>query len=768
MRVNVFIRGDYVYTIVIGSSWTEAEANSVKIGGHLTSINSKEENDFLYTSFGDGFWIGFTDFGSEGNWRWSDNSKVSFTNWSSGNPNNWQGVQHYGWLWKNAGGQWDDTSNTDTSVSKGIAKVPISVNITWPTQPREGSGEFLTTIDLSTGSTTSLINGITVCWKLTGLTSDDLASGTLAGSGEIKDGKIDFKHSLKVDLDVGELFAVSVYSDPAMTTQIGTTKSIQILEALPSITLAVSPASVTEDGSANLIYTFTRTGDTSSALTVNYTVGGTATVVTDYIGIAASPATKTVIFAAGAATTTVTVDPTAETTVESDETVALTLATGTGYTIGTPGAVVGTITNDDLPSITLAVSPASVTEDGSANLIYTFTRTGDTSSALTVNYTVGGTATLRGSVSDDYSGIAAFPATKTVTFDVGSVTATVSVDPTADTLCERHETVELSLAPGNGYTLGTNTAVVGTVTNDDEPVITLAVSSASVVEDGESNLVYLFIREGSTASGLTVNFKVGGSAFFNADYTQTGATSFATAAGTVTFAPGSSAAAVIVDPATDSTAGINETVEFTLQNGIGYAVGIWDPVIGTIVNDDAFIKGDSEIIRTGIGNDRNNVVMGDSSDNLLDGMSGRDILTGYAGRDKFRFSTNPEFSKSTADIITDFDPVIQKDTLVISKSAFGIGSTVGKPSLTYISSLASDSDLTSASQSASLFVYDLRDGFLYYNQNGSSLGWGSGGAFVQLFCSGSLNYGNLDLFFDDPRFQSRAALNDPKYIEFVM
>ena len=117
--------------------------------------------------------------------------------------------------------------------------------------------------------------------------------------------------------------------------------------ALPVVTLAVSPASVTEDGTANLVYTFTRSGSTSSALTVNYTVNGTATLGTDYTGIAASPATKTLTFAAGSPTAIVTVDPTADSTVEANETVALTLATGTGYTVGTPGAVTGTITNDD-------------------------------------------------------------------------------------------------------------------------------------------------------------------------------------------------------------------------------------------------------------------------------------------------------------------------------------------------------------------------------------------------------------------------------------
>jgi hypothetical protein len=115
----------------------------------------------------------------------------------------------------------------------------------------------------------------------------------------------------------------------------------------PRITLAISPDSVREDGTANLIYTFARTGPTTSALMVNYTMGGTSTLGTDYTGIAATPVTKTVSFAAGAAFATVTVDPTADVEIEPDETVAITLAAGSGYSIGTTAAVVGTILNDD-------------------------------------------------------------------------------------------------------------------------------------------------------------------------------------------------------------------------------------------------------------------------------------------------------------------------------------------------------------------------------------------------------------------------------------
>jgi len=53
----------------------------------------------------------------------------------------------------------------------------------------------------------------------------------------------------------------------------------------PFIYLAVSPTSVTEDGTSNLIYTFTRTGPTANTLLVNYTIGGTATNGIDYSNI---------------------------------------------------------------------------------------------------------------------------------------------------------------------------------------------------------------------------------------------------------------------------------------------------------------------------------------------------------------------------------------------------------------------------------------------------------------------------------------------------
>ena len=251
--------------------------------------------------------------------------------------------------------------------------------------------------------------------------------------------------------------------------------------APPTISLVLSPASVAENGSANLIYTFSRTGPAAESLTVNYTLGGTAQLVAsgadgaDYtlVGQTGTSNQRTLSFAAGSATATVVVDPIADISVEPDETVSFTLSAGTGYTIGTPSAVTGTIVNSAPPppppqppappTISLAVSPASVAENGSASLIYTFSRTGATTAPFTVSYTVAGTATL----GVDYTGIGLAPATKTITFAAGAAIATVVADPTADSTAESNETVSLTLAARSSYTIGTPSTVSGTLLNDD-------------------------------------------------------------------------------------------------------------------------------------------------------------------------------------------------------------------------------------------------------------------------------------------------------------
>ncbi|GFE68385.1 integrin alpha [Chroococcus sp. FPU101] len=121
---------------------------------------------------------------------------------------------------------------------------------------------------------------------------------------------------------------------------------------LPNITLALNSTTVTENGSLNLLYTLTRTGDTTNALAVNFSVSGTALNITDYRQRGASSfngTTGTSFFAANSSTAVLTIDPINDIyfSPETDKTVEIAIASGTGYTIGTAIPLTGTILNDD-------------------------------------------------------------------------------------------------------------------------------------------------------------------------------------------------------------------------------------------------------------------------------------------------------------------------------------------------------------------------------------------------------------------------------------
>ncbi|GCA94859.1 Calx-beta domain-containing protein, partial [Microcystis aeruginosa] len=355
---------------------------------------------------------------------------------------------------------------------------------------------------------------------------------------------------------------------------------------------------------------------------------GTATNGTDYTSIPTS-----VTFAAGSSTATVTVDPTADTTVEPDETVILTLASGTGYTVGTPNAATGTITNDDFPSITLAVSPSSVTEDGTTNLLYTFTRSGVTTNLLTVNYSIGGTATN----GTDYTSIPT-----SVTFAAGSSTATVTVDPTADTTVEPDETVILTLAAGTGYTVGTTTAVTGTITNDE--FSQLSINDITVVEGQNSNAILTVTVNNPNPQQITVNYTTAPiDATANVDYTSQ--------TGTLTIAANTSTATITIPILNDNLNEPDEAFTVTLSNPVNATINP-DEAIGQVIITDTLQSASTRTLPNNVENLRligsNNINgTGNASDNKITGNSGNNILAGANGNDIYCFNASTPLGSDT-------------------------------------------------------------------------------------------------------------------------
>ena len=72
-------------------SWKDAESVCESEGGHLASVHSQEENQFIEDISGNYTWLGGTDVDTEGQWIWVDGSPFDWnaSNWgvANGEPN---------------------------------------------------------------------------------------------------------------------------------------------------------------------------------------------------------------------------------------------------------------------------------------------------------------------------------------------------------------------------------------------------------------------------------------------------------------------------------------------------------------------------------------------------------------------------------------------------------------------------------------------------------------------------------------------------------
>lgn len=112
--------------------------------------------------------------------------------------------------------------------------------------------------------------------------------------------------------------------------------------SVPTVNITASTPNASEQGAVSGSFAVTRSGDTTDALIVNYTVGGTATNGSDY-----SLLSQSVTIPAGATSATITVTPIPDSIAEGDETVMLTLSNDLSYSVGSSGTA--TVTIHDLP-----------------------------------------------------------------------------------------------------------------------------------------------------------------------------------------------------------------------------------------------------------------------------------------------------------------------------------------------------------------------------------------------------------------------------------
>ena len=312
-------------------------------------------------------------------------------------------------------------------------------------------------------------------------------------------------------------------------------------------------------------FTITRTGNTSSDLTVSYTMGGTSAAGSDYESLNGS-----VTILAGQSTATLTVMPIDDLNAEPTETATLTIDINGNYTVGTPqGATVNVVDNDTV--ITVAATDPDADEEGVDPGMFTFTRNGDITEDLLVSYTVAGTATL----GDDYDSLSG-----SVTILAGQSTATVLVTPVDDNIVELPETVDVTVAPSLTYTVGSPDTDTVTIADNDAR-ITVEATDPDAYEANLDTGTFTFTRSGYTQKTLTVSYSVSGSATPGDDYE--------TLPGTLIFAVGETSKTVTVTPVDDSEAEPKETVDVSIDASPDYEVGMPGSATVNIIDNDTII-----------------------------------------------------------------------------------------------------------------------------------------------------------------------------------
>ncbi|OJW61547.1 MAG: hypothetical protein BGO57_12650 [Sphingomonadales bacterium 63-6] len=308
--------------------------------------------------------------------------------------------------------------------------------------------------------------------------------------------------------------------------------------------LAIDSVSATEGD--NLVFTVTRTGNVATAVSVSYTIAsGTATSGSDFTG---SP--DTLAFAANETSKTITIATVDDTSVEPAETMTVTLSGATGGAIISNATGTGTINDND---IGLSIGNASVTEGGA--LVFTVTRTGLLSSAVSATYnTSDGTALAGSDYNEDLDG--------TVSFAANQATQTITITTIDDSEEELSETMTVTLSAPSGGAAITGATGTGTITDNDQPV-TLSVSDASATEGGA--LTFTVSLSQINGGTVTVNYAT-------ADGTATAGADYTAASGSLTFLPGETSKTVTVATATDSNVEAAETFSLELSSPSGATI----------------------------------------------------------------------------------------------------------------------------------------------------------------------------------------------------
>jgi hypothetical protein len=169
----------HAYYLLAQNTWSNAEAQAVRLGGHLATIRNAEEDQWVYSTFGPyggALWIGLTDREKVFSFSWTSGEPMSYTNWGGGQPDNGNGVEFYVHMLPRghySPGKWNDYANADSVLAEqfplyGVAEISPTSTVKLQlsassNQPEAQRAASLITAQ-ATGPELRAFSAIELCW----------------------------------------------------------------------------------------------------------------------------------------------------------------------------------------------------------------------------------------------------------------------------------------------------------------------------------------------------------------------------------------------------------------------------------------------------------------------------------------------------------------------------------------------------------------------------------------------------------------------------
>ncbi|MGL5194874.1 MAG: SBBP repeat-containing protein, partial [Chroococcales cyanobacterium] len=592
------------YFLTIPDTWLGAQEQAQALGGNLVTISNAEENQWLVDTFGRrAMWIGLNDspiYGNtEGNdtWNWVSEDPVTFLNWAPNQPDNVlhtpEGENFTEINFMNPG-NWNDMPSQQTWIRPGIVEIPNTEYISPLNNPpvvtttnvaltgaTENAGFILTHADLvaATGATdvdgdplmfrietvgsdiptkngqpvetgvTTLSAGESIVW-----TPSTIGNGQLAFTATVTDGKATAETPIQVSIDVNPII----------------------------VTVEATKPDASENGDLGE-FTFTRTGDTSEAMTVNFAIASAthwsrpqATNGIDYEEI---PTWITI--PAGESSATLTIVPIDDDIVEWPETVRLQVIDGEGYTVSSSQNLdTVTIWDNETPRVQVYTEWYGgysenfnrhnyVSESGN-NGTFLFRRQGDLSQPLTVNYSLTGTA---------QNGVD-YILPESITIAAGETDYSLRISAINDDQVQGERTLILTVTPSEEYDIledwGTRLTTIWD--NDDKPTLEIRATNPTVSKYGDPG-EFTITRSGwDTSEPLTVDYWISTAWWHKAE----NGVDYQEIPETIVIPAGESSVTIDINPIPGHPIPDDKLVDIFLLANPGYAISRLERAIVTI------------------------------------------------------------------------------------------------------------------------------------------------------------------------------------------